>query len=249
MKSRFIGLILFGLVLVSCGDDVNTNSFSPEEYFEYARDLYINEDYEHSLKEFQSILLQYPGSTITDDAQYFLGMTYFKREEFLLSAYEFSKLIRDIPASEFVPEAQFMLAESYYNLSPNYQLDQAYTKKSIEEFQAFIDFFPLDNKVEEAEAKIKELNIKLARKTFSNAYIYEKMEYNKAALKYYDTVVNTYHDTQYAPQALYRKIKLNLDLKNTTDAIKDIDTYLKKYPDDVNAVEISELEQELLGSN
>ncbi|GJQ62784.1 MAG: hypothetical protein SCALA702_18370 [Melioribacteraceae bacterium] len=248
MKLKIFGLLLFALVLSACGDDINTNLFSPEEYFEYARDLYLDEDYEQALREFQSIILQYPGSTITDDTQYFLGMTYFKREEFLLAAYEFSKLIRDIPASEFVPESQFMLAESYYQLSPNYQLDQAYTKKAVEEYQAFIDFFPLDNKVEEAEKKINEMNIKLARKTYSNAYIYEKMEYTKAALKYYDKVASTYHDTEYAPQALYRKIKMNMDKNNTGEVLKDINSFLQKYPDDPNATELSEIEQELLGN-
>lgn len=247
MKLKIFGLLFLGLLLSACGDDINTNLFSPEEYFEYARDLYLDEDYEHALKEFQSIILQYPGSTITDDTQYFLGMTYFKREEFLLAAYEFSKLIRDIPASEFVPESQFMLAESYYQLSPNYQLDQAYTKKAIEEYQAFIDFFPLDNKVDEAEKKINEMNIKLAHKTYSNAYIYERMEYTKAALKYYEMVASTYHDTEYAPQALYRKIKMNIDKENNTEALKDINSFLQKYPDDPNAPELSEIEQELLG--
>lgn len=249
MKLRLLSLLLLILLVTACGDGVNTNLFSPEEYFEYARDLYVDEDYEEALKEFQSILLQYPGSTITDDAQYFLAMTYFKREEFILAAYEFSKLIRDIPASEFVPEAQYMLAESYYQLSPNYQLDQSYTKKSIEEFQAFIDFFPVDSKVEEAEAKIKELNIKLAHKAYSNAYIYERMEYYRAALKYYENVANTYHDTEYAPQALYRKIKINLSEEHTEAALKDIKSFLQKYPDDTNALEVAELEQELMGNN
>ncbi len=241
--------ILFSLFLIifmiGCSGSVDTTLLSPEEHFNYALKLYQDEDYQEAQQEFQSILLQYPGSAVNDDAQYYLGLTYFKREQFLLAAYEFSKLIRDIPASEFVPEAQYMLAESYYQLSPAYQLDQAYTKKAIEEFQAFIDYFPLNPRVEEAERKIDELNDKLAEKLYSNARIYERMDYTRAAIKYYGDVQEIYHDTQYGPMALYKKIQLEIERENYQDAKEDINIFLSRYPDHESATEVQKLEQQL----
>jgi outer membrane protein assembly factor BamD len=219
--------------------------FSPEEHYNYAFSLFEDEDYLEAQTEFQSILLQYPGSAVNDDAQYYLGMTYFNREQYLLAAYEFSKLIRDIPASEYVTDAQYMLAESYYQLSPPYQLDQAYTKKAIEEFQAFIDYFPLNPKVEEAEQKINELNNKLARKLYSNAVIYEKMNYYKAAIKYYGDVQEIYHDTEYGPLSLYKKIKLEIEKDDIASAKSDINKFLIRYPDHESAKEIQQLEEQL----
>jgi outer membrane protein assembly factor BamD len=223
-----------------CSGSIDTTNLSPEDHYKYAFELFTDEDYQESLKEFQSILIQYPGSAINDDAQYYLGFTYFKRGEYLLSAYEFSKLIRDIPASTFVPDAQYMLAESYYQLSPNFQLDQSYSKKAIQEFQAFLDFFPANPRVEEAEAKIQEMNYKLARKEYNNALIYERMQFSIAAINYYQSVTETYHDTEFAPMALYRKIKLLISKDRITEAKKDIGTYLSKYP---NTPEIDELKQ------
>ena len=140
---RIILLLLLSILVWNCSSSIDTTTLSAEEHLAYAKKLMTDEDYEEAVMEFKSILLQYAGSTVNDDAQYFLGFTYYKREQYLLSAYEFSKLIRDIPASEFVQDAQFMLAESYYQLSPDYQLEQSYSKKAIEEFQAFIEFFPL----------------------------------------------------------------------------------------------------------
>ena len=169
----------------NCSSSVDTSTLTAEAAFRICKDLMIEEDYDEAVREYQSILLQYAGSTVNDDAQYFLAFTYYKREQYLLSAYEFSKLIRDIPASEFVQDAQFMLAESYYQLSPDYQLEQSYSKKAMEEFQAFIEFFPLHPKVEEAERKISELYAKFAEKEFNSARIYEKLEYYTAAIKYY----------------------------------------------------------------
>ena len=238
------GIVLI-VLFAGCSSLQDTSSFTAEEHYNYALKLYNEEDYEPALQEFQNFLLQYPGSTFNDDAQYYLGMTYFKREQYLLGAYEFSKLIKNIAASPYVPDAQFMLAESYYLLSPSYQLDQAYTKKAIEEFQAFIDFFPSNPKVEEAERKIKELNEKLAEKDYMAAYIYEKMEYEKAAIKYYGQVADTYHDTKYGPLALYNKIMLEERKSMKGEALGDIAVFLTRYPQDSNSKQLQELETQL----
>lgn len=211
--------------------------------------LYNEEEYETAVQEFQNFLLQYSGSAYNDDAQFYFAMTYFKRGQYLLAAYEFSKLIRNIPASPFVPEAQFMLAESYYQLAPPYQLDQAYTKKAIEEFQVFIDFFPADKKVADAESKIKELTERLAEKEYQSGLIYEKMEYEKAAIKYYAYVADTYHDTKFAPISLYRKIQLEIKKGMNAEAITDINTYLNRYPNDERVNDVKQLEAKLIGKN
>jgi outer membrane protein assembly factor BamD len=247
-KKVFSLIFISGLIFLvsACSSSRDTTTMTAEEHYEYVMEYYNDEDYEESVKELQTLLLQYPGSVITDDAQYYLGMSYFNRDQFLLAAYEFSKLIRDIPASTFVPDAQFKLADSYYQLSPPYQLDQAYTKKAIEEFQAYIDFFPTSPSVDEAEQKIKELNEKLAEKDYRAAFIYEKMEYNRAALQYYTQVVETYHDTKFAPMALYKKIMLENKRAQYTDALKDIRDFLSRYPDDQRAEELTDLQEFLI---
>jgi len=240
-------LIFFAMVILwGCSAKVDTTLYSPEEHFNYAYSLYESEDYELAVRELQSILLQYPGSPVNDDAQFYLSMTYFKRSQYLLAVYEFSKLIRDIPTSPFVPQAQFMLAEAYYQLSPPYALDQAYTKKGIEEFQAFIDFFPTDEKVDEAEGKIKELNNKLAKKEYFSGIIYEKMEYYNAALKYFGEVADRYHDTEYAPLALYKKILIEVSKDKKTDALTDIRLFNSRYPEHQYSLEIKSLEKTLM---
>ncbi len=246
IKKIFIILIL--ALLWSCSSTVDTSNMTADEHLKYAMSLYNDEDYQKAVKEFQAIILQFAGSAVNDDAQFYLAMSYFKQEQYLLAAYEFSKLIRDIPASPFVPEAQFMLADSYYELSPPYPLEQTYTKKAIQEFQAFIDFFPVDKRVEEAERKIDELNNKLAQKEYHSALIYERMGYYNAAIKYYGLVVDTYHDTKFAPMALYRKIELLVQKNRKSEALRDISFFLSKYPDSDKINDIKKLQTELVAS-
>lgn len=242
---KILSLFIFGLTLFGCSSAIDTTNLGSQERLDYAIRLYNDEDYELAISELQSIILQFPGNTVIDDAQYYLAMSRFKRGELILAAFEFSKLIKNMPASEFVPQAQFMLAESYYELSPNYSLDQKYTKKAIEEYQAFLDFFPANPNVPEAEKKIRELNDKLAEKEYNSAMIYEKLEYYIAAMKYYDNVVEIYHDTQYAPMALYNKINILRSRDKNFDALNEISKFLQRYPNDQRANELENLKTSL----
>ncbi|MCX6151842.1 MAG: outer membrane protein assembly factor BamD [Ignavibacteriales bacterium] len=239
---------LFSIILWGCSSSINTTNLTADEYFKYAKTLFDDEDYLQCVQEFQSILLQFPGNAIADDAQYYLAESHFKKGEYILAAYEYSRLIKDMPASEYLPQAQFMLAQSYFELSPRYQLDQRYTKKAIEEFQAFIDFFPTNAKVAEAEKMIKDLNDKLAEKEFNTAVIYEKLEYWKASIYYYTVVTETYHDSKYCSQAMYNKIKLFANLNDNMNALKEISAFIQKFPTDSKAEEIKKLQEALTKS-
>lgn len=248
MNKLIFLLALTGLVIWGCSSSEDLTDLTPEEHLQKAIKLYNDEDYEDAVTEFEAIILQYAGSSIIDDAQYYLGMTRYQRGEYIIAAYEFSKLLKNIPASPFVPDAQFMLAECYYALSPNFNLDQSYTKKAIQEYQAFIDFFPLNEKVHDAEVKIKELNTKLAEKNITIARIYEKLSYYTASLEYYEYVVETYHDTEYAPQALYSKIMLLIDREREDEALADMKKFLLLFPDNENAEKIKTLKESLEGN-
>jgi outer membrane protein assembly factor BamD len=244
MKKIF-ALIFITVILFACSSTLDTTNMTPEERLAYSIKLYDEEDYEEAVKEFEAIILQYPGSSIIDDAQYYLAMTRYDREEYILAAYQFSKLIKGMPSSEFLADAQYMLADCYYKLSPDFTLDQQYSKKAVEEYQVFIDFFPLNPKVAEAEVKIQELNNKLARKEFDAARIYEKMEYYEAAFKYYDSVMEIYHDTQYAPLALYRKINLLVERDRESEALSESQKFIQKYPQDQNFNDVEKIKNSL----
>lgn len=240
MRKTLVILVL-SLLVWGCGSSVDTSNYTPDQRLAYGLKLYNNEDYVDAVQEFQAIVLQYPGNAVVDDAQYYLAETRYQRGEYIMAAYEFSKLIKTMPASEFVPKAQFMLAECYYELSPDFRLDQQYTKKAIQEYQAFIDFFPSNEKVKEAEKKISELNNKLAHKEYRIAEIYEIMGFNRSALIYYTNTINDYHDTEYGPMAMYDKINLLISMDKNNDALQEIAKFIERYPDDKRIKEIEKL--------
>ena len=242
---KYLFLILAAIYLWGCSSSLETINFTAQERLAYAIKLFDDEDYEEAVNEFQAIILQYPGNDVVDDAQYYLAETRYRRGEYIIAAFEYSNLIKNMPASELIPKAQFMLAESYYELSPDFTLDQRYTKKAIEEYQAFIDFFPTNEKVQEAEKKIVELNDKLAHKEFEIAHIYEKIEYYTAAIRYYDNVLDIYHDSKYAPMAMYNKILILVERNRNSEALAEISKFLQRYPENSNTKEVQELKSSL----
>ncbi|MDP4115607.1 MAG: outer membrane protein assembly factor BamD [Bacteroidota bacterium] len=238
-------LLLFSFILFGCAGSLDTSNMSPEDRLAHAMKLYNDESYEDAIKEFEPLVMQFPGHAIVDQAQYYLGMSRFNRKEYILAAYEFSKLINNMAASKLLPDAQFMLGECYYQLSPDFSLDQKYTKKSIQEFQSFVDFFPNHERTKTAEAKISELNDKLAYKEYNSAYIYERLEYYNAALYYYNNVVETYHDSKYASLALFNRINILVMKSRNAEALKEIAKYMDRYPDTADYPKVAEIKKSL----
>jgi outer membrane protein assembly factor BamD len=218
------------LVMTGCGRREVTLDLTAEERFQRGMRLYDEGNYVRAIDELRIITRQFSGSDFADDAQFYMGMSYFNRGEYILATNEFEILINTMSASPLVPEAQYKLALSYYNLSPRYDLDQEFTHKAIDELQAFVDFFPIHERVTEAEEKIRELNEKLARKEYENARLYMRMRYYRAATRIFQTVIDRYHDTPYAELAHIGKAEALIERNLFDEANETIQRFLHQFP-------------------
>ena len=246
-------LCVVGAALSGCGSSETTTSIPVEERFRQAKALFDDENYLTAINEFNIITLQHQGSAYADSAQFFIAESRFRRGEWLVAATEYGYLKRSYPASPLVPEAQYKLALSYYNLSPRSELDQQYTVKAIDEFQAFRDYYPTNQHAAEADDKIKELNTRLAKKAYETARLYETMEDYKASLFYFDDILARYHDTEYAPPAYLGKVEVLIARKKYDEARTELQKFYDRFPDSVLKPRADALkdtiDKELQGSN
>jgi len=226
-------LVVAAIIAAGCGSGEQTTTVGADERFERAKVLFEKENYLDAINEFTIITLQFQGSQHAADAQLYLGDCRFKRGEYLLAAFEYGVMKRSYPASPRVPDAQYRLAMSYYELSPRPSLDQQYTKKAIDEFQSFIEYYPTNPLAADAGAKIKELDGKLARKLYEAARQYVVLERYNAALRYFDDVIDQYHDTDWAPLAFLDKVELLIKRKRYADAQTNLTRFLSRYPNSV----------------
>jgi outer membrane protein assembly factor BamD len=247
MKSLSLAgiLLLAASLWIGCSSKETLTNLSAEERFQRAKTLFDNADYLEAINEFTVITLQFQGSAVAGDAQFYLAECRFKRNEFLLASYEYQTLRRNMPASPRVPEAMYKLGLAFYSLAPKSRLDQQYTKRAIDELQAFVEYYPTSEFVADASAKIQELNTRLAKKEFDTAQLYATMEYNKSAIFYFDNVIEKYHDTEYAPLAYLSKVELLMARKKFSDAKAEITKFLSKYPNSVLRARGDALEKEI----
>lgn len=239
----FIVNLISNILLSGCHSSDLTKNLTAEERFEIGKNLFNEEDYLEAINEFEIIKLQFPASSVADDAQYYLAECRFKQEEFLLAAVEYQELKNNLPASPLIPIAQYKIGLSYYKLSPKPALDQQYTRRAIDEFQTYVEYYPKDDMVTDASAKIIELNERLAKKIFDSAELYMKMEYYKSATIYYTSVIERYYDTPYAEPSLLGKVKSLIARSRYAEAMQDIEKFLDKYPNSELRNEAESLQQ------
>jgi outer membrane protein assembly factor BamD len=234
-------------IFISCSSSEQTEltTDNPETAFSIAKSKYNKGDYLDAIDDLSLIKLKFSGSSIIDQAIYYLGMSYYRRSEYLLAAYEFDYLLRNYPTSELTESALYQLGLSYTGLSPQYDLDQTYTRLAISEFQNYLEFFPSGKHTSEAERRINELRNKLALKAFSTAEIYYKLDNYRASIIYYDEVLNDFFDTQYADDALHGKIVALITRKQFAEARSEIERFEEKFPNSPLRSRVSALRSQI----
>lgn len=225
-------LLLSGLVLalIACGGPKTRANMPTEERFAYALKKFKDKDYFEARTQFRIVILNAPGNTIVDQAQFYLGECHFEMNEYILAASEYERLLKLYPRSSFLDDAQYKVALCYDRLSPKSDLDQKYTLKAIEEFQRFLEDYPTSEYVEEVEKKLAEARAKLAKKEFDTGNLYRKMTLYEAAIYSFDDVLNHYYDSAYAESALFYKGECLFKVDRSSEAKTTLETFLEKFP-------------------
>jgi len=234
-KIKFFALVLPALLLIQliagCGSsktDINTDD--PQKAFDIAKRKYDKRDYTDAIDDFSFIKIRFPGTDVSDKVQFYLASSYFYQKEYILAAYEFESFIKNYQLSPLYPDARFMLANTYYELSPKYSLDQQFTKEALTQYLSYIESYPEDKNIPEAEKRIKELRNKLAYKDYWTGELYMKTSNYKAASIYFQTVYDEYIDSDWADDAMVAQADAYINGRRYEDAKKVLDKFNKLFP-------------------
>jgi outer membrane protein assembly factor BamD len=151
----FSGLTLCLVLLVATGCGGAQQSVSEDKSiggaFKYARSLYDQKDYTGAQLELSKLLYSSRTTEYEDDVQFYLAQSYFKNGQYLLAADGYQNLLRNVSSSPYNRAAFYQIGACYYNLSPVYSLDQDYARRAIQQFQAFIDAYPVADSAQVAK--------------------------------------------------------------------------------------------------
>lgn len=236
LKKKFIFssllIIIISVFIYGCssseGSDIKTDD--AEQAFRIAKRKYDDKDYLEAIDDFSFIKIKFPGTSVSDKAQFYLGDSYYHREEYILAAYEFEAMVKNYPLSSLLPEARYKLGLCYYNLSPKASLDQEFTNYAIEELQLYIELYPRDKNVTDAEKKLNELKNKLAYKNYHTGELYMKMDDYNAAAIYFRSVYEEYVDSDWADDAMIGEADALINAKKYNKAKRVLERFYKLFP-------------------
>ncbi|MCC7412441.1 MAG: tol-pal system protein YbgF [Gammaproteobacteria bacterium] len=96
-----------------------------EEAYKGAFNLLKAGQYDDAIAAFNNYLVEYPGSALADNAQYWLGEAYYVTRQFEAAIGEYQKLLQAYPQSAKAPHAMLKIGYSYQEVG---QLDAARTQ-------------------------------------------------------------------------------------------------------------------------
>lgn len=191
LHAFFVVIIIF--LVAGCSRGIKKEEILDARfYFNRGMERMRKKDYLKAVTDFQTVVESFSTSAIVDNAQFMFGEARFKSEEYILAAYEYERVYVDYPSSNFAPEAHYKKAVCYFMESPKSALDQENTLLAIDEFNRFIENYPQNPLINEAQKKIEELTAKLALKEYLNAEQYKRLKYYDSALIYYNSVIKDY---------------------------------------------------------
>jgi outer membrane protein assembly factor BamD len=209
MKTRIftIGLILM-LLVSACGDYNKILKSTDYEFkLKKAVEYYEDGEYVKAGTLFQELVNIYRGTSRADQIYYYYAKSMMGQKDYLMATHYFKSLLKEFPGSQYSEEAQFMVGYCSYLLSPKPRLDQTVTKEAIESLQLYINLYPYNEKVDEANRLIDELMDKLVYKSYLNARLYYDFENYKAAVISLDNSLKEYPDSQYREELMYMLLK------------------------------------------
>jgi outer membrane protein assembly factor BamD len=211
-----------------------------------AEKYYLNKDYNHAQILYDDLYRVMKGSEHFEDIWYKYAYCAFYLKDYINAENLFKGFVEAFPNSTKADEMDYMRAYCFWKQSPKFQLDQTNTTKAMGFMQAFIAQHPSSDKVKEATEIIEKCRAKLEEKDFENAKLYFNLRetnaaYLKAASLTFNTLMNTYPDSQfsdeyklyiiksdyyYAIQSLEEKKKARLE-----QVITDINDFNDRFPD------------------
>ncbi len=171
-----------------------------------AKEFYDKGAYVKSVQLYEELIPIVKGTDKAAEVYYYYTWSEHNLGDYLLSQYHFKSYTRQYPNAPHVEECHFMSAYCYFLNSPNYKLDQTYTKNAIKEFQSFIDQYPESKRIDTCNVLIDQLRLKLEKKDYEIIKQYYKLSDWKAAIVAVKIYLKEYPTSAYNEELYYTMI-------------------------------------------
>ena len=192
--------VLFAVILISsCGGPYTAKRINqPDAKLLLADELFKDEKYSDAAAEYKDFLAVFAGDERADLAQFMLAECLRMDGDYPMASIEYRILINDYGYSEYVDDAFFLEGKCSFMQSQRPERDQNKTYEALSRINRFLRLFPNSPRKAEAEETRREIHDLLGKKELMNAKLYFSRGHHKAAMVYFDKIVEHYPDTVWA---------------------------------------------------
>jgi outer membrane protein assembly factor BamD len=208
LKKRFDLYLILAAICVagfaSCdGYNKLLKSTNYELKFQKANEYYEKGNYIRAAQLFEELIPVVRGTDKAEEVYYKYVWSEYRIGDLLIAQFRFKDYTRQYPAGKHVEECYFMNAYCYFLTSPNYRLDQTYTRNAIKEFQSFIDSYPDSPRIDTCNVLIDELRLKLELKDAEIIRQYHDLSDWKATIVAARNFAREYPASRYNEEMLF----------------------------------------------
>jgi outer membrane protein assembly factor BamD len=234
------------IVVLNCGcSDYNKIMKSTDLDYKYERALNFLDSNKcfGALPLLEEVVSLSRGTERAIDASFYRAEAHECVGDFYLARYHFKTFAKTFPNDSRAEPAQFQAAICSYKLSPKASLDQTETEAAINEFQLFMDRYPMTFYRDSCQQYVDELRYKMEVKSYESAKLYHRTQQFKSAVIAFENALKDFPDTpfrdeiqwlivdsyfQYAEMSTERR-----KLERYNDTIEAFLTFVARYPESV----------------
>jgi outer membrane protein assembly factor BamD len=166
---------------------------------------------------FAQVVRNAPYSKVGPPSQFRIGLVFEKEKDFLSAVHAYEKLLERYPNDALAEDAQFQIGWAYYKEARHSEYDQNAANQALAAFSDYLLRYPTSKKAARAEELRVELKQDQSRGLFQIAKFYQKRKDYKAALIYYNQVIEKNPRSEWASTA-QKQITLVARLKASANA-------------------------------
>jgi outer membrane protein assembly factor BamD len=205
----WLGIIFCVLVFASCATKFGkvVKSKDKEYKLKMAEQYYATKHYDKAQQLYTDIMPLFKGDPRFEDIYYKYAYTSFYLKDYQNAENLFKTYSENFPNNPKVEECDYMRCICYYKQSPNVDLDQTNTTKTISLLQAFINTHPDSKRIADATEIIDACRKKLELKEFKNAKLYYDLGYYQSAGVAFSVLMDDFPDSDQGDEYALNSIK------------------------------------------
>ena len=178
--------------------------------------LQIFSGLDKAVEIFETVVRNGPYSKVGPKAQFHIGLVYEKQKDYISAVHAYEKVLERYSRLPIAEDAQFQVGWAYRMEAGRSEYDQNNANQAIAAFTDFLLRFPASDKAARAEGLLVELKQEQSRGLFQIGEFYERRRNYKAAMIYYNEVIEQNPKSDWAGTAQKKITELASSQKEPT---------------------------------